>query len=185
MTSPSIRIRISKFLALVLRHRPEAAGLVLDDRGWAATDAVVEAIRKRFGAYDLEQLAELVAANDKGRYALSADRAAIRAVQGHSISVNLQLEPVLPPERLYHGTSASRLESIMRGGLRKAGRHHVHLSADVDTALTVGRRRAGQIALLEVDSGAMAGIPFYRSANGVWLTDHVPRRFLSLIAIPT
>ena len=178
---PADARRISKFLALVLRHKPEVAGLVLDSHGRACVPAVLAAIQKRFGPYDLDQLSHLVATNDKQRYLLSEDRSLIGAAQGHSVRVLLDLQPAMPPERLYHGTATSSLKSILRRGLIKGRRHHVHLSEVVETAATVGRRHSANNVVLAVNSGAMTDYAFFLSRNGVWLTDHVPPNFLSIL----
>ena len=169
--------QVSKFLALILRHKPEAGKLRLDGEGWADVDAVLAAVQSRFGEFDRDALEELVRTNDKQRYRFDETGTRIRANQGHSLPVELGLEPRAPPHRLYHGTSERFLPSIMEQGLLKGRRQHVHLSGDVETALKVGGRR-GRPALLEVLSGDMSGHLFFRSANGVWLTDHVPPAYL-------
>lgn len=176
---PSL-VPVSKFLSLVLRHRPQTIGLTLDEHGWAD---VGELLRKASAAgrtISRETLEEVVATNDKRRFAFSEDGGRIRASQGHSLEVDLQLEPVEPPETLYHGTARRNLESIRRRGLERRGRTHVHLSADRETALRVGRRH-GQAIVLLVDSKAMsaAGHAFFRSQNGVWLASSVPPEFLN------
>ena len=171
----------SKYLALILRHRPEAGGLTLDPEGWAPVDDVLAALGRRFGRFERAELEELVRTNDKKRFAFDASGGRIRASQGHSVAVELGLEPVAPPAILYHGTTDRFLPSILEQGLVKGRRNHVHLSEDWETALTVGGRRAGGTAILAVRAGEMAaaGHLFYRSANGVWLTDRVPARWLS------
>ncbi len=155
--------------------------MVLDANGWVSVEAVLGAIRRRFGPFDQNQLAGLVATDEKGRYVLSQDGMRIRAAQGHSIKVDLGLQAVTPPPLLYHGTTAAALASILRGGLLKGRRHHVHLSRDVETAFTVGSRRSGQPIVLQVQSGAMSDHLFYLSSNGVWLTEHVAPQYLSLV----
>lgn len=176
----------SKYLALVLRHKPEAAGLSLDPEGWAPVEGVLSALRKKFGSFTREALQELVSTNDKQRYAFDATGTRIRASQGHSVTVDLGLEATVPPDILYHGTAARFLPSILAEGLVRGRRHHVHLSPDVQTALAVGARRQGEAALLLVRSGRMAeeGHEFFRSGNGVWLTDHVPRAYLEPLSTP-
>jgi putative RNA 2'-phosphotransferase len=175
---------VSKYLALILRHKPEAAGLVLEAQGWAPVAAVLAAVQRRFPGFSLADLHDLVRSNDKQRYAFDESEERIRANQGHSISVELGLDPVAPPSRLYHGTIEHFLPSILRQGLVKGRRQHVHLSADHATAQTVGARRAGATVILEVQASAMAaaGQSFFRSANGVWLTDRVAPEFLRLPA---
>jgi putative RNA 2'-phosphotransferase len=173
---------VSKYLALILRHKPEAAGLALDGKGWAPVEDVLRAVQRRFGAFTQADLEELVRTNDKQRYALSESGTRIRASQGHSVGVDLGLEPAAPPPLFYHGTAARFLPSILLQGLVRGKRHHVHLSGDRETARKVGARRAGETVILEVRSGEMAaaGHLFYRSANGVWLTEAVPPRWLAV-----
>jgi putative RNA 2'-phosphotransferase len=172
-------VRISKFLSLVLRHRPEKIGLELDESGWASVAQLIEASRGNGVEFTLEELQNVVASNDKKRFSLSEDGLWIRANQGHSIKVELGYAPTVPPEILYHGTAERFLASIKRQGLIKGRRHHVHLSADVDTATRVGRRH-GSPVVLRVEAGLMSldGFVFYLSANGVWLTEHVPVKYL-------
>lgn len=175
--------KAGKFLALILRHRPEVGGLTLDGEGWAPVDSVLAALRTRFGAFTHDDLEALVRADEKGRYAFDAAGLRIRASQGHSVAVDLGLAPVEPPETLYHGTVARFLESILAEGLKPGSRQHVHLSPDVGTARQVAARRAGDKAILEVASLSLArtGHPFYKSANGVWLTGAVPPEFLAVV----
>ena len=171
-------VRVSKYLARILRHDPVAAGLALDLQGWTPVADVLAAVSRRFGPFDRADLERLVQANDKQRYALSPDGSMIRANQGHSVAVDLGLDPAMPPPLLYHGTIAALLPAIRRDGLLKGRRTHVHLSADVATATRVGNRRPGATVVLTVRSGDMRDHPFFRSANGVWLTDHVLPAYL-------
>jgi putative RNA 2'-phosphotransferase len=173
------RVRLSKFLSLVLRHKPEVAGITLDRRGWASVEELLEGCRRRGRPISREELDEVVATNDKGRFALSADGTRIRAVQGHSVPVDLGYEPRTPPEFLYHGTARRFLDGIQREGLRSRGRQHVHLSSDAETAVKVGQRH-GRPVVLRVHAGQMAreGHAFFLSENGVWLTERVPARYL-------
>lgn len=170
-------VQISKFMSLVLRHAPEEAGLVLDDNGWVDFDRLCQVIEKRFRVQKSE-VERIVAENPKKRFVLEDGR--IRAAQGHSVEVDLGLLPSSPPATLYHGTKADFLGPIFEQGLKSQSRQHVHLSKDIATAKIVAARRNGQDAILAVDSGAMAhdGILFFLSENGVWLTDHVPSRYL-------
>src|SRR5215813_2199162 len=172
-------VRISKFLSLVLRHQPEKIGLSLDQSGWAPVEQLIEASRKHGVEFTLEELQNVVASNDKERFSLSEDGLWIRASQGHSIKVELGYAPTAPPEILYHGTADRFLTSIKQQGLIKGKRHHVHLSADVDTAMKVGRRH-GKPVVLRIEAGRMRqdGFVFYLSANGVWLAEHVPIQYL-------
>ena len=169
----------SKLLSLVLRHRPELIGIRLDAGGWVEVDELLAALAAFGKPMSRAQLERVVATSDKQRFALEGGR--IRASQGHSVPVDLGLEPVEPPPLLFHGTPERNVAPILREGLRKGSRHHVHLSPDVPTALRVGARR-GRPRVLEVDAAAMArdGHVFLRSANGVWLVDVVPPAYLRL-----
>lgn len=178
------QVRLSRRIALVLRHRPEVAGLQLDHNGWVPVADLLAALR-----IDRRQLDAVVAGNDKQRFAVSvgADGVErIRASQGHSrrVGVDLGLPPADPPPVLFHGTPARNVAAILREGLRPQSREHVHLSPDVPTALRVGRRRSPEVAVLQVAAADMAaqGHVFHRSENGVWLTAVVPPEFLSLAA---
>jgi len=169
----------SKFLSLVLRHQPETIGVVLDPNGWIEAELLLGAMTQHGRQLSREELERLVRESDKQRFAFSEDGKRIRANQGHSVEVDLALAPQTPPEILYHGTVDRFLDSILATGLRKGERHHVHLSANRETAEKVGQRR-GKPVILEVHSGDMhrAGIPFFLSNNGVWLVDHVPTGFI-------
>ncbi len=171
----------SKFLSLVLRHRPEAAGVVLDREGWASVDALLAGCAAHGRPITREELEHLVATSDKQRLAFSADGQRIRANQGHSVDVELGLRPIEPPPVLFHGTVARFLPSIRGDGLLRGARTHVHLSADVETAERVAARRGAPV-IVRVDAAAMArdGFPFFCSANGVWLTEAVPPRYLTI-----
>jgi len=176
-------VRISKFLSKHLRHDPAGLGLTLEAGGWVAVDGLLAACARRGVVLSRELLAQVVASSDKQRFAFDAEGLRIRANQGHSVAVDLQLRPQTPPARLFHGTTAASLSAIEREGLRKMQRHHVHLSADEATARRVGGRR-GRAVLLVVDAAAMhaAGSLFYCSDNGVWLVDAVAPEFLSVQA---
>lgn len=171
--------RLSNFLSLVLRHQPDEIGIALDEAGWTPVDELLAALSRHGKSVSRADLEFVVANNDKKRFALSDDGQSIRASQGHSVDVELGYVPADPPETLFHGTVEKFLEPISRMGLVKGNRHHVHLSATRDTAITVGGRRGKPIVLV-VRSQAMqsAGHPFFLSANGVWLTDHVPPEFI-------
>lgn len=177
--TPSL-VRLSKFLSLVLRHDPGKIGLRLDEAGWASVDELIAAAARSGMAIDRETLARVVAENDKQRFALSPDGARIRASQGHSVKVDLGLAPREPPELLYHGTAARNVDSIRASGLHAASRTHVHLSADEETARRVGQRH-GPPVVLTVAAGRMHrdGRAFFRSENGVWLTDAVPAEYIA------
>jgi putative RNA 2'-phosphotransferase len=172
-------IRISRFLSYVLRHHPDAIGLVLDANGWADIDALLAACAAHGRTLERGELDLVVAQNDKRRFAVSEDGRRIRASQGHSVSVDLGYEPCVPPEVLYHGTAARFLEEIRRDGLRRGTRLHVHLSADEETAQSVGARH-GVPVVLRVRAGEMsrAGVSFFISANEVWLTERVGEGYI-------
>jgi putative RNA 2'-phosphotransferase len=170
----------SKFLSLVLRHKPETIGVTLDPQGWIEVETLLEAMARHGHALTRPDLERLVSESDKQRFALSEDGKRIRTNQGHSVEVDLALTAQAPPELLYHGTVDRFLDSIRATGLDKRQRHHVHLSADVRTASKVGERR-GKPVILEIDSGQMhkEGHRFFLSENGVWLVDHVPAQFIT------
>jgi putative RNA 2'-phosphotransferase len=172
-------VAISKFLSLVLRHKPQEIGITLDAEGWVPVEDLMAAAARHGRPITREQLDEVVATNDKKRFAFSPDGQLIRANQGHSVEVDLGLVAVEPPELLYHGTVARFLESIREKGLVRGNRHHVHLSADRETATRVGQRR-GRPVVLVVGAGRMQrdGYEFFRSDNGVWLTESVPSIYL-------
>lgn len=173
-------VRVSKFLSLVLRHKPEVIGLTLDGNGWANVDELIRLANDHGTRLTRPLLERVVAENDKKRFSLSEDGQQIRASQGHSIDVDLALPPAVPPDLLYHGTAVRFVDSIRATGLHSGSRQHVHLSLDVTTATKVGQRH-GKPIVLTVRAGEMAaaGHTFFLSANGVWLTDHVPLQFIS------
>lgn len=169
----------SKFLSLVLRHRPDVIGITLDAEGWVPVEDLLAACAQHGRAISREQLNVVVRTNDKQRFASSADGSRIRANQGHSVPIDLGLVSVEPPELLYHGTVPRFLESIRQEGLTKGNRHHVHLSPDVETATKVGQRRGRPVVLvIEADRMFRDGHTFYQSENGVWLTDAVPPEYI-------
>lgn len=173
-------VSTSKFLSLVLRHRPEVVGLQLDAEGWLPIDELIANANARGNHLSLELVHDLVATNDKQRFALSEDGLRIRANQGHSVAdVELNLQPTKPLELLYHGTVAPFIDSIRQQGLRKRSRNHVHLSEDEATAVKVARRRGKPIVLI-IEAARMdnLGHKFFLSANGVWLTEEVPTAFI-------
>ena len=173
------KVRTSKFLSLVLRHRPELIGISLDPAGWVSVNELLRACRAHGRAITPDELRDLVATSDKQRFAFSEDGERIRANQGHSVAVELGYSPAAPPDTLYHGTVGKFLPSIREGGLKKGDRHHVHLSPDEETARKVGQRR-GKPVILKVESGRMhrEGHQFFLSTNGVWLIEHVPPEYL-------
>jgi putative RNA 2'-phosphotransferase len=173
-------VSTSKFLSLVLRHRPDTIGLTLDENGWADIDELVRLSTARGKPLTRALLLQIVAADAKQRYALSTDGERIRANQGHSIQVDLDLEPLAPPSLLFHGTALRVLEAIRAEGLIRGRRLHVHLSQDEATARVVGARH-GRPVVLTVAAKRMwdGGHRFYLSDNDVWLTEHVPVAFIT------
>jgi putative RNA 2'-phosphotransferase len=171
---------ISKFLSLILRHNPETIGLKLNENGWADVNELLLKARKNGPHFSFDDLQEVVATNDKQRFAFNEDVTKIRASQGHSVNITLDLTPQEPPAFLYHGTVAKFIDSIKKEGLQKMSRQHVHLSQDKETAEKVGSRR-GIPKILHIRSGQMQldGFVFYLSDNGVWLTDHVPAHYIN------
>ena len=173
---------ISKFISKILRHRPEIIGIRLDEHGWADVDELIAGVsRAGHPGFDRKMLDEIVETNNKKRYSYSVDGRLIRANQGHSIPVDVELPKMTPPYVLWHGTGECFLSSIQEQGILKMGRLYVHLSLDEATAEQVGRRH-GKPVLLRVDAGRMEadGYDFYYSVNGVWLTEIVPVGYFSL-----
>lgn len=174
--------KISKFLSLILRHQPEVVGLKLEENGWVAVEKLIKACADYGKPFNQSELEEVVATNDKKRFAFDETGKKIRASQGHSLEVAIEFEEKIPPDILYHGTAEKNLGVIFAEGLKKMSRHHVHLSAETETALKVGTRY-GKPVILQVDTEAMlaVGHKFYVSANGVWLVDEVPPNFLKML----
>lgn len=168
----------SKFIALILRHKPDAIGIGLDEHGWANVDELIAGINKQ-QPFTMQDLEEIVATDNKQRYSFNEDKTLIRANQGHSIPVDVELEKAEPPEFLWHGTGQKYERSIDEIGLIPKSRLYVHLSGDAETAGKVGSRH-GKLVLYKVKSGEMVkdGYKFYRSVNGVWLTKEVPAKYL-------
>jgi putative RNA 2'-phosphotransferase len=172
--------QISKFLSYILRHKPDAIGITLDQNGWASVDDLL--LKSRDSGTDIsrEDFFAVVEQNDKKRFSLSDDRLKVRAAQGHSIGVDLALKPQTPPEHLFHGTATRFLESIMRVGINSGSRQKVHLSPDKETALKVGQRHGKPIVLtIKALEMHRQGFKFYLADNGVWLTDIVPTEFIN------
>jgi putative RNA 2'-phosphotransferase len=168
-------VTLSKTLSYWLRHKPPAAGLELDVFGWANVDKILAALAEQNIPADWEALIRMVETNDKRRFELSADGEFIRARQGHSVNVEADWKPAVPPPILWHGTVERFLKAILAEGLKPMARHHVHLSADPKTAERVGRRRGSPVVLM-IDAKRLAdqGQSFWVTGNGVWLTEHVP-----------
>jgi putative RNA 2'-phosphotransferase len=172
-------VRLSKFLSFILRHKPEVIGISLDSHGWADVDAVIKGIKTRFPFFSFTLLKEVVEKNNKNRFTLNEDQTKIRANQGHSREVNLDLEAIKPPDYLYHGTAKRFLGSIKQKGLVKQNRQFVHLSRDPDTAVKVGKRHGNPVVLI-INAKKMyeQGEAFYLSKNGVWLTKKVGPEYI-------
>ena len=172
-------VRISKFLSLVLRHKPESIGLSLDQGGWAKVDELLLKVNQAGVSLNKDLLQWVVDNNDRQRFCFSQNRQRIRANYGHSIPVDLDFAPSKPPEFLFHGTATRFVESIKRLGLVPKKRNHVHLSPDQQTAIKVGGRH-GQPIVLTIQAGTMyeCGFHFFRSTNGIWLTERVPAEYI-------
>lgn len=173
-------VKVSKYLSTHLRHQPERLGLTLEPGGWVEVDKLLRACAAHSFALTRAELDEVVARNDKRRFGFDETGTRIRANQGHSVEVDLGLEPAPPPDVLFHGTGERSVDAILRDGLTRRGRHHVHLSPDPGTATRVGARH-GRPVVLEVSAGRMAADSheFFVSDNGVWLTLDVPPRYLT------
>ena len=173
-------LKLGRFISLILRHKPETIDLKLDKNGWANVNELIKKISKSGREIDFKTLERIVNENNKKRYSFNEDKTKIRAVQGHSIEVNLELKEVVPPAILYHGTALKNLENIKKQGIKKMNRQHVHLSADVETAKNVATRHSGKYIILEIDTESMLkeNCKFYLSENKVWLTDFVPSKFI-------
>ena len=174
-------VKLSRFLSLVLRHKPETIGLELDENGWADVEQLLSRLKMAGRPMDRTVLQEIVETNDKQRFGFDESGTRIRANQGHSVEVDLEFEARTPPDLLFHGTAERNIVSILATGLNSGSRQHVHLSADEETAIKVGSRH-GKPIVLKIDTAAMqkAGHEFFQSKNGVWLTDSVPSEFLQL-----
>jgi len=171
---------ISKLVSLVLRHQPEAIGLQLDENGWTNVQELIHQLNKNGISTDMEMINRVVDTNDKKRFSFNKDKTMLRANQGHSIEVELDLKTATPPEILYHGTAERFLASILKEGLTKQQRQHVHLSWQMETAKAVGSRH-GKPVILTINAGAMQedGFSFYLSHNNVWLVDAVPVQYIT------
>ena len=171
----------SKYISLILRHKPEVINITLDEHGWANVDELIKGVSKTH-PIDFEMLEKIVASDEKQRYSFNEDKTLIRANQGHSIPVDVELEEVEPPEILYHGTGEKYVSSIDREGLLPMSRLYVHLSLDMDTAIKVGKRH-GKPVIYQVFGHNMVkdGYKFYCSVNGVWLTKEVPVKYLKKV----
>jgi putative RNA 2'-phosphotransferase len=174
-------VKISKYLSRHLRHEPDRIDIQLAPGGWVPVSELLDACQKYNFPVQLAELKQVVAENNKQRFSFDETGTLIRANQGHSVEIDLQLEPAVPPNILYHGTGSGAVESILSAGIQKMSRHHVHLSIDIQTARKVGARH-GIPVIFSVDATAMHGdgYTFYCSENGVWLVDFVPQNYLKL-----
>lgn len=173
-------MRISKFISLILRHKPEEIGLTLDEYGYANTSDLIKGLNRKGYRVTISDIERIVEDDDKQRYSFNEDKTKIKANQGHSIAVNLELQDIEPPKVLYNGTATRFSESICKEGIKKQGRQYVHLSADVETATKVGKRH-GELVIFKINSEQMYqdGYKFFLSENKVWLTDYVPIKYFS------
>ena len=169
-----------RFLSLILRHKPEEANIELDSNGWTDVSILIEKLSNMGYEVDMDILEEIVENNSKKRFVFNSNKSKIRASQGHSVDIDLQLKPQTPPDVLYHGTVGKALSGIFKDGIKKVSRHAVHLSHETETATNVGSRR-GSAVILKIDSKSMHvdGIKFFKSDNGVWLVDEVPSKYIT------
>lgn len=173
---------ISKYMSLILRHKPDVIGIELDEHGWVNVNDLISGIEKDNHGFNFELLEEIVRSDSKQRYSFNDDKSLIRANQGHSVNVDVELKEKEPPEYLYHGTGEKYVESINQDGLIPKSRLYVHLSKDIKTAENVGKRH-GKEVVYRINSGQMYrdGYKFYLSKNGVWLTKEVPVKYLEIV----
>lgn len=173
--------KLSVFISLILRHKPDVVGIQLDEHGWANVDELIEGISKTGRKINMDILNEIVRTDNKQRYSFNSDKTLMRANQGHSIPVNVELEEKQPPKYLYHGTAERFLNAIITEGLRPMSRLYVHLSKDEETAVKVGKRH-GSPVVLKVRSEEMwkNGVKFYLSQNGAWLTKYVEPKYFDV-----
>lgn len=174
--------KLSVFISLVLRHKPETAGITLDEHGWANVEELLRGINETGRKINMEILENIVATDNKQRYSFNEDKTLIRANQGHSIPVDVGLKEQNPPEILYHGTATRFLNSILNDGLKPMSRLYVHLSKDIETAWKVGKRH-GDLVILKINSRDMYkdGYKFYLSENGVWLIEKVDAKYFEVM----
>jgi putative RNA 2'-phosphotransferase len=174
--------RMSKFLSLVLRHKPETIELSLDENGWADTNELIKKMNQNGFEISEDILTHIVETNNKQRFSFNTDKTSIRANQGHSLQVDVELKEQIPPEYLYHGTAEKNVSSILNSGIEKGTRQHVHLSIDKETAVKVGQRHGKpKVLLVAANKMSADGFRFYLSENKVWLTDNVPPEYLKLL----
>ena len=175
-------VNLGRFISLILRHQPETIGITLDKEGWADTQELLDGINASGRSIDMETLERIVRENNKQRYSFNEDKTKIRANQGHSIPVEVGMQTLVPPDKLYHGTASRFLDAIKKDGIRKMSRLYVHLSKDIETALTVGKRHGSPIVLV-VNTKQMHedGFVFKLSDNGVWQSEDIPWNYVTEI----
>lgn len=174
-------IKISRYISLLLRHKPELAGITLDMHGWADVNEIITAVCNHYQQpFSMIELEAIVANDNKCRYTFNEEKTLIRANQGHSVDVDVELKKAVPPDILWHGTADKFVKSIDEQGLAPQNRLYVHLSSDVETALSVGKRH-GVPVIYMVDCASMLadGHEFFISRNKVWLTKSVPAKYLN------
>lgn len=178
----SQKIKLSKFLSYILRHKPEKIGIKLQKDGWADVEELIKKSQKNI-VFNMEDLKQVVAENDKQRFSFSEDLRGIRCNQGHTANVKIAFKKIIPPVVLYHGTSLDFMPSIKKTGLTKQKRHHTHLSKDKEVAKNVANRRKGEKVILEIDCKAMLkdGYNFFISDNGVYLVEEVPFKYIKVL----
>lgn len=175
---------VSKFISLILRHKPESVGITIDNNGWANVDELINGIKNNgYSWFNFNYLVEIVQNDEKQRYSFNREKTLIRANQGHSIDVDVELQEVTEMPRLFHGTSSRFIDSIYKDGLKHMSRNYVQLSNSIETAETVGRRHGGDLVIFEINTDEMMkdGYKFYKSVNGVYLTKSVPVKYLEKI----
>lgn len=179
-----MRNDLGPFISLILRHKPETIGLTMDPNGWVDVNELIEGINKTGKHIAREELNNIVETNNKRRYEYSEDGKRIRASQGHSVNVDSQPEEKTPPAVLYHGTAKQHLPNILKEGLLPQKRIHVHLSESIQTASQVGKRH-GELVVLEIEAQDLyaKGHKFYKSANGVWLTNRIPVEYVTVKSV--
>jgi putative RNA 2'-phosphotransferase len=178
------KIEISKFISLLLRHKPEVGNVTLDKNGWCNVNDLIIAVNNRYNCDDfsMENLEDIVSTDNKKRYSFNDDKTLIRANQGHSVNVDVNLKECEPPKVLYHGTAKKSVDGIEKYGIKPMSRLYVHLSKDIDTAIKVGSRH-GKVVVYKIDIEKMIkdGYKFYISENDVWLTKIVPVEYISMV----
>lgn len=177
-------VKMGKYISLILRHKPELINLKIDEHGWANVDDLLKGINNSGRYISKEILDIIVNTNNKKRYQYNNDHTKIRANQGHSIKVDVELQEKVPPNILYHGTAQKYLDKIRESGIRKMNRLYVHLSKDIETAINVGKRH-GQPIVLVINTEAMIkdGFKFYYSNNGVWLCDDIDYSYVKEVIV--